>query len=336
MAAATRCVVVAPNWVGDTVMALPVIDALTASGREVHVLCRAHLEPLLRMSSSVSAVIRRESDVRTIECLRRAGAGEAFVLPNSFRSAWLPYRAHLPQRYGYRGNFRGWMLSPAVRRPPTTGHQVDDYHQLLAAAGVSGPEEWRPRIEVSSEVVRAGREALERAAALGSSRLIGIFPGAEFGPSKRWPWQRFAELTHALRRTVEGVQLVLLAGPKEVWSTVRIHEQSGRLVPVVGSDLDLADLAGLLHHLDLLVTNDSGPMHMAAALDVPCVAIFGPTDPRRTRPYGDDHEVLYTDRWCSPCFRKRCPLLHQRCMTEIEVDQVAAAVGRLVSGQASG
>ena len=90
-----------------------------------------------------------------------------------------------------------------------------------------------------------------------------------------------------MARPQVDVQLVLLAGPKEVWSTVRIHEGSGRLVPVVGADLDLADLAGLLGRLDLLVTYDSGPMHLAAALGVRCVAIFGPTDPRRTSPFGD-------------------------------------------------
>jgi heptosyltransferase-2 len=80
----------------------------------------------------------------------------------------------------------------------------------------------------------------------------------------------------------------------------------------------------VLAHLDLLVTNDSGPMHVAAAFGVPCVALFGPTDPRRTAPAGDGHRVLYTDRWCSPCFRRRCPLLHHRCLRDIGVEQVAA------------
>jgi ADP-heptose:LPS heptosyltransferase len=125
-----------------------------------------------------------------------------------------------------------------------------------------------------------------------------------------------------LRRARPDIRVALIAGPKELWLAVRIHEETGKIHPVIGPDLDLADLAAVLDHLDLLVTNDSGPMHLAASLGVPCVALFGPTNPSRTRPVGPDNEVLYTDRWCSPCFRRRCPLLHHRCMRDLTVEQV--------------
>jgi heptosyltransferase-2 len=326
--ATQRTLVVAPNWVGDTVMALPVLEALAESGRELYVLAKPHLGPLLDLVPYVAATVERAaSNAETIERLRAAHCAEAFVLPNSFRSAWFPYRAGIPVRYGHAGNFRRWLLAPAVGRPPTRGeHQVGDYQRLLSATGITPPRDLRPRLEATPAGDAKASEVLSRAG-LGHREgpLVGLFPGAEFGPSKRWPWQRFAELTHTLRRGRGDVRLLLLAGPKEVWSTVRIHEESGHLVPVLGADLDLGDLAGLLSRLDLLVTNDSGPMHMAAALGVPCVAIFGPTDPERTHPYGDEHRVIYTDRWCSPCFRKRCPLLHNKCMRDIEVEQVAAA-----------
>jgi ADP-heptose:LPS heptosyltransferase len=124
---------------------------------------------------------------------------------------------------------------------------------------------------------------------------------------------------------VPALSATILAGPKEVWTAVRIFEESGKIHPVIGPDLDLAGLAGVLAHLDVLVTNDSGPMHLAAALGVPCVALFGPTDPRRTAPAGDGHRVLYTDRWCSPCFRRHCPLLHHRCLRDIGVEAVLEA-----------
>lgn len=328
MTSAVRTLVVAPNWVGDTVMALPVLDALAAAGREVHVLAKPHLKSLLSLAPAVTAVIVRGTTAESIARVRESHCREAFILPNSFRSAWLPYRAGVAARFGYRGNFRGPLLAPAVSRPRQRGHQVEDYVELLEAAGLMPPASWTPRIETSPAVRERATEVLERARVrTDGGPLIGLFPGAEFGPSKRWPWQRFAELTHALRRTRGDVQLVLVAGPKEIWSTVRIHEGSGRIAPVVGADLDLADLAGLLERLDLLITNDSGPMHMAAALGVPCVSIFGPTDPNRTRPYGEDHQVLYANRWCAPCFRKRCPLLHHKCMKEIGVADVLAAAG---------
>jgi heptosyltransferase-2 len=142
--------------------------------------------------------------------------------------------------------------------------------------------------------------------------------------------KRWSELATELRRRLPGVREAIFVGPKEVWLGVRVYEESGKIHPVLGPDLDLAMLAATMAPLDLLVTNDSGPMHLAAALGVPCVAIFGPTDRRRTAPAGEGHVVLDRDLWCAPCFRKRCPLLHHRCMNGIGVNEVVeAAVARL-------
>jgi ADP-heptose:LPS heptosyltransferase len=145
----------------------------------------------------------------------------------------------------------------------------------------------------------------------------------------------FARLAVELRRRVPALRAVVVAGPKEVWLAVRVHEESGKLHPVVGPDLDLAGLAAVISHFDVLVTNDSGPMHLAAALGVPTVALFGPTDPRRTAPAGDGHEVLYRDLWCSPCFRRHCPLLHHRCLNGIPVGQAADAAEGILNARAS-
>ena len=116
---------------------------------------------------------------------------------------------------------------------------------------------------------------------------------------------------------------------------IEYRSETGKIHPVVGPDLDLAGLAAVLDQLDLLVTNDSGPMHLAAGLGVACVALFGPTDPTRTRPVGPEHQVLYTDRWCSPCFRKRCPLIHHRCMRDLSVEQVVDSSIRLLDSLTS-
>ncbi len=319
--------VIAPNWVGDTVMALPVLDALAASGRRCRVLARPHLEPLLALSPSVATTVTRQDDRATVDELRRHRFGEAVVLPNSFRAAWLARRAGIPERWGYRGDLRAWLLAPALPRPAGRRRrpQIEDYRELLAAMRVAPPGDWRPRLAVDEAGRRAGRRLVERAGVEPRSPLVGLFPGAEFGPSKRWPGERFAELARELRRRRPAVRMLIVAGPSEVWLGVRVHEQSGHLHPLIGPDLDLAQLAQVLASLDLLVTNDSGPMHLAAAVGTRCVALFGPTDPRRTAPAGDGHEVLYTDRWCSPCFRRRCPLLHHRCLRDIGVDRTLAA-----------
>jgi heptosyltransferase-2 len=315
----------APNWVGDTVMALPVIEALAAAGRPPAVLARRHLAPLLDLCPAVAAVVVRSDDDRaTVEQLRRHGFDEAVLLPNSFRSAWLTRQAGIPRRFGYRGNWRSPLLAPAVPRPAGRRPQIEDYGDLLTALGVAPPAGWLPRLELSPAEREEGRALVERAGLTGDGPLIGLFPGAEFGPSKRWPWRRFAELARELRRRRPTARILILVGPKETWLGVRVHEESGHLHPLAGPDLDLGSLAKLLANLDALVTNDSGPMHLAAAVGVPCVALFGPTDPRRTAPAGDGHRVLTTDRWCSPCFRRRCPLLHHRCLKRIGVERVVA------------
>lgn len=329
--------VIAPNWVGDTVMALPVLERLAASGRRVTVLAKAPLAPLLELVPAVSKVIERGgSDGETVAALRREGFAQAVLLPNAFRAAWLAWRAGIPRRWGYTGDLRGLLLRPRVKRPPRKRHQVEDYIELLEAMGVQAGGDWTPRLELTEKRRATGAELLERAGLpVGKEHgpLVGFFPGAEFGPAKRWPRERFAETIRELRKRVPRVRPLILAGPKEVWLAVRIYEQTAKHPPVVGPDLDLADLAAVLSHLDLLVTNDSGPMHLAAAAGAPSVALFGPTDPARTRPVGQEHATLYADRWCSPCFRRRCPLLHHRCMKDLTVEQVCAAAVRKLDEQ---
>jgi len=323
----TRTLVIAPNWVGDLVMAEPALRALADSGRELTLFSKKSLAALAPLLPGAPATLeKRAAAVDSVAAMAAGGFDEAVVLPNSFRSAWLPARAGIPRRFGYRGELRGPLLAPALPRPRGQRPQVEDYRELLAAMGVAAPADGVPRLALPDGLRQAGRERLARARIeVGRQPIVGLFPGAEWGPSKRWPMARFAELARELRRRRPALAEIVVAGPQEVWLAARVHEASGKLHPVIGPDLDLAGLAGVLAHLDVLVTNDSGPMHLAAALGVPCVALFGPTDRRRTAPAGAGHRVVSLDRWCSPCFRRRCPLLHHRCLRGIGATTVADA-----------
>jgi len=338
-ATAPRTLVVAPNWVGDCVMAEPVFRALAASGRQLVVLAKRPLHGLLGLFPGVVTAIDNRRDAATVGEIAAGAFDEALLLPNSFRAAWMLSQAGVPRRFGYRADFRGPLLAPAVERPragfKVVRPQIEDYRELLAAMAVAPPPDWIPRLELSPELVERGRERLGRARLLdGAGPLVGLQPGAEWGGSKRWPMRYWADLALTLRRRLPEVREAIFAGPKEIWLGVRIHEESGKLHPMLGPDLDLPGLASVLSHFDLLVTNDSGPMHLAAAVGVPCVALFGPTDRRRTAPAGGasaGHVVLSRDLWCSPCFRRRCPLLHHGCMRGLGVDEVADAVERRLS-----
>ncbi|MCZ6507204.1 MAG: lipopolysaccharide heptosyltransferase II [Acidobacteria bacterium] len=324
-----RAVVHAPNWVGDTIMALPVLDALAASGRRVDVVAPRHILPLLELSESVSATFEGDDDHTTLEAMRQGDYDEAVLLPNSFRSAWLARKAGIPRRWGYKGGFRRLLLNPAVPRSPANPHQVEDYAELLAAMQVAPPVDWVPRLPLGDALRQRGLELLARARIdPGAGPVVGLFPGAEFGATKQWPRERFEDVARQLRHRHREVQLTILAGPKETWLAVRLHEETGKIHPVIGPDLDLADLAAVLVHHRALLTNDSGPMHLAAALGVRCAALFGPTDPARTAPRGESHRVLYSSRWCSPCFRRRCPLGHHRCMKDLAVADAVGALGQ--------
>ncbi len=327
----SRTLVIAPNWVGDNVMALPVFEALAESGRSLSILARPHLESLFGLVSAVDEVLVRDSsDAAVIRTVKSRGFEEAIILPNSFRSAWIGFRARIPMRWGYRSDFRGPLLEPAVKRPAGVGHQVADYDVLLERLGAALPS-GRPRLDLS-EACLAAAEGVLGAAGLGSNpgvRKVGVFPGAEFGPSKRWPLDSFAELVRALLQRPQ-VEVVIVAGPGEEGWAETVQGSAGHDAPIIGPSLDLGQLAGVLAHLDVLVTNDSGPMHIAAATGTPCVALFGPTNPTRTAPLGERHRVLYTNRWCSPCFKKRCPLFHQRCLRDLGVDQVLVAVTEIL------
>ncbi|MEO8277156.1 MAG: lipopolysaccharide heptosyltransferase II [Thermoanaerobaculia bacterium] len=342
----TRTLVVAPNWVGDCVMAEPVFRALRDSGRELAVLAKRPLHGLLELFPGVVETIHNGRDEATVAALAGGGFDEALLLPNSFRTAWMVSRAGIPRRFGYRADFRGPLLAPAVARARKASRrpQIEDYGELLAAMSVALPASFVPRLALSPELRALGRERLDRAgfrsASPGSERtgpIVGLSPGAEWGPSKRWPMRHWSDFARELDRRVPGLQQGIFVGPKEIWLGVRIHEESGKRHPVLGPDLDLVGLAAAMSHLDLLVTNDSGPMHLAAALGVPCVALFGPTDRRRTAPAGEGHIVLDRELWCSPCFRRHCPLLHHGCMRGLGVDEVAtAAIAAITTGTPRG
>jgi heptosyltransferase-2 len=320
--------VIAPNWIGDSVMAIPFLRALRRQfpAQRLTILARSGPASIFLAESSANAVLTRAGLFSDAVALRRAAFDEAWLLPNSFRAAFIPFSAGIPERIGYDTDHRGFLLTQAVAPPPPTEHQLRDYDCLLRARGVE-PDFGAPRLNLPDAAVRRARETLERMG-LPDSRLVLLAPGAAFAWTKRWPAERFARL--ADRLADRGFRCAVVIGPKEEELGARVVASAQTSVPVIGSDLDPVELAALLARARVLVGNDSGPSHLAAAVGTPVVTFFGPTDPGRTEPSGTPTRVLDRYVFCSPCFRKECPYGHE-CMKEITVEDALRAVEELVS-----
>jgi heptosyltransferase-2 len=321
----TRLVVFAPNWLGDAVMALPALaDAQRAQPpAAIHVAARASIAPLYSLIAGIEQVVVLDG-AADAAALRAHGYEAALLLTNSFKTALLARRAGIPERWGYRADFRGPLLTRAVMRPVAV-HQAEYYQQLTRALGfASSPLE--PRIDLPAAVRAEGTDLVRRAGWDGRTPLVAMAPGAAYGGAKRWPAGSFAEVARELLGI--GVTPVLVGSAADASAgaeVVAAIADAGAALNLIGGT-DLRALGGVLAQCRALLTNDSGAMHFAAALGTSVVALFGPTNERETSPLGRGRRVVLThDVWCRPCMQRECPLTH-RCMRGISAAAVSATV----------
>ncbi len=326
-------IVIAPNWIGDAVMSLPVLRAIRKGrpGERLCVLARRGPDAVYRAEGSADAVILRSSLLADVTALRRGGFEEAWVLPHSFRAALLGFLSSARRRIGYATDRRGILLTDALPPPARTAHQLRDYDALLAAGGIE-PDREPPRLPIPEAAREKARAALGAAGLAQPGRLAVLCPGSAFAPTKRWPAGRYASLADAL--AARGFSCAVAIGPAEGGLGARVASDAKTGPPVLGADLDPVELAAVLSRASIVVANDSGPMHLAAAVGTPVVAFFGPTDPGRTAPTGSPSRTLDRYVFCSPCFRTRCPYGHE-CMEEITVQDAVRAVEEVCGGQVS-
>jgi heptosyltransferase-2 len=333
--------VMAPNWLGDAVMALPALADLKrhAPGNRLIVAARPSVSTLFELAGSVDATVTlewkgrllsRTGLRRDIEALRNTGAGHAVLLPNSFASAWLVKAAGVAERSGYATDFRTVLLTRPIERPRGSIHQSVYYQRLMSALDVpTGPLE--ARLEVPAEDVATARALLTAAGWRGVGRLVALAPGAAYGTAKRWLPRHFATLVTAIAGE-QHTACVLVGGAADAHTTALVRG----MVPVPLRDrvYDLAgattlrNLAGVLRLASVCVSNDSGAMHLAGAVGAPLVSIFGPTNERETAPltwHDRPSRVLTAGVWCRPCMLRECPIDH-RCMTRLAPRTVLDAV----------
>jgi heptosyltransferase II len=337
-----RIVIFAPNWLGDAVMALPAIADIRRELPQaiIAVAAKPSIASLFEMVTGVDEIVAIENGLPKDGSDGSAKYEAAILLPNSFRSALVARQAGIAERWGYRADWRGLLLTRAIARPSGPIHQIDYYQRLTSALGFpSGPN--APRLDAPPSARAAGTCALERAGWDRQEPFVVLAPGAAYGGAKRWPADRFAALARQFHEL--GFRAVLIGSSADVPTGRTLESALDSKVAVLNliGRTNLPALAGVLSMARALVSNDSGALHLGAALGLPVTAIFGPTDERRTGPRGMPIEefssqssgppvTLTTRVWCRPCMLRECPIDH-RCMRRISVDAVLEATKRMLS-----
>ncbi len=336
-----RILVRVPNWLGDAVMGLPTLSALPGlfPRAEITILAAPRVAPLFAGQPGVAEVVVYPASPekwRTLWRLRHTRRQPtenrkpktenrlfdlALALPNSWESALGLWLAGTRVRLGYNTDGRGPLLNIAVNPGQELAGLHTVYYLLGVLQGLGGITSFTPpRLYLQEEEVQAAAALLNTKEAAGP--WVGLSPGAAYGPAKRWPPERFAAVGRELKNAY-GVRLVLLGGPEDRAAAAQVQVRLPEALDLTGRT-SLRQALGVLGHLQLLITNDSGLMHAAAAMDTPLVALFGSTGPVATGPFTKRATVLHHPRPCSPCLQRTCDRDYQ-CLLDISVEEVVAA-----------
>lgn len=334
-----RILIRATNWVGDAIMALPALRAvrgrfpeatiaIVAQPYVADIYCGQEIcdELIAYDPKGAHAVLGGRERLTTQ--LRAQRFDVALLLQNAFDAAWLVWRAGISERIGYARDGRSLLLTKRIPVPKAgeiPPHEQFYYLELLRRAGWidSLPDEPYVRLYVGEGHRQAAEETLAAAGARRNVPRIAIGAGASYGSAKCWPPERFADFLNRYRRHTDSDVIFFGTAAEQQVSDMIAAGITGPVISLVGKTA-IADLPALLSRCQLFVGNDSGAMHVAAAVGLPVVAIFGPTDPDGTSPITPHCTVVQEKPYCSPCFLRRCPIDH-RCMTRVKPEAVEAA-----------
>jgi heptosyltransferase-2 len=347
-----RILIRATNWLGDAVMSLPALEAVRRRfpEAEIVVLSKPWVSELYWRHPAVTRHIVYDPDAdhrgvrgfwKLVRQLRDEHFDAVILFQNAFHAAWMAWLARIPVRVGYDRDGRGALLTDAVYppRPAAYGHQVYYYLELLFRAGlIEKPEPLKEiRLALDRSEETWATKYIDALGLRGPRFLVGLNPGASFGPAKRWLPERFADLADRLINALHAD--VLIFGSHEERALAETVASEMEHTPIIlAGETTLRQFMALLARCRLIITNDSGPMHLVGALGVPQVAVFGSTDERATGPVSPYARVVSRHVPCSPCGLRECPI-DFRCMTGVsvaDVYRVALELVKQVSQRSSG
>lgn len=326
-----RILVIAPNWIGDAVMAQPLLQLLKQRYPQhaIDVLAAAWVAPVLRAMPEVDSVLETPFKHGSLQLrerwryarqLRQRAYVAAYILPNTLKFALIPWLAGIPKRIGYKGESRYGLINVMHHDDPLAPRAMVPFYAALASAPASTVVTTIPRPSLSVAPAQIAK-VLEQLGLLVEKPVIAFAPGAEFGNAKRWPTSHFAQLAIQILQMRPDTQIVLLGSPKDQAVCEEIRQLCPQVHHLAGkTSLDQA--IALIASAATIVSNDSGLLHIASALNRPVIALYGPTDPDHAPPFSDIAYSLSLRLSCSPCKQRECPLGHQNCMQQLSSDSV--------------
>ncbi|MDF2954241.1 MAG: ADP-heptose:LPS heptosyltransferase [Thermodesulfobacterium sp.] len=313
-----------PNWLGDALMATPVYSNLCKK-EKIYLFGPSAIVNLFKSFPNTEILYYEKGNIKkNIETLKPFKNEVGLLLTNSFSSAWLFFRAGLRQRWGYARDFRSFLLTRAVKTSRKKLHQRDYYLHLLKALGL--PTEFKELfLPLEEETINRAKILLKE---LKDKAFIVLAPGAAYGPAKMWPKEYYKKIAHSL--TKKGIAIVVTGSSKEKEVGEFIKEGNKSIYNLCGKT-DLTEVAGIFSFAKAVISNDSGLMHLAAALKIPQIAIFGSTDPEKTGPLNPKAIVLKKDLPCSPCFKRTCKYGHYKCLKDITPEEVLENIHKILT-----
>jgi len=319
-----------PNWLGDALMATPVyynLSQFLSSKEKLYFFGPPGIVDLFKFFPKAEIIYYKKNNTKeNLKALSLLKKETGLLLPNSFSSAWLFFRARLKERWGYAKNFRSFLLTKAVKPPAQKLHQRDYYLNLLEKLGLPSLHK-ELGLPLSEELINQAKEFLKAYIKNGEPFVV-FAPGAAYGPAKMWPKEYYKTLSKLILK--QGYKIVICGTEREKEIGEFIKEGSSFIINLCGKT-DILTVSGIFYLSKAIISNDSGLMHLAAALKKPQIAIFGSTDPKLTCPLNPYAVVIKKDLPCSPCFKRTCKYKHYKCLYSITPSKIYSHLEKLLN-----
>ncbi|EHZ2655121.1 lipopolysaccharide heptosyltransferase II [Vibrio vulnificus] len=342
-----KILIIGPSWVGDMVMSQSLYTTLKQQHPDalIDVIAPGWCKPILERMPEVHRAIEMPLGHGEFNLLGRREIGKslrefaydhAYVLPNSAKSALIPWFANIPKRTGWRGEMRYGLLNDLRPNKKAFQYMVERYvalahprAEMVGSASLGGLETLpHPKLLIDTN---AQQQTLAKFELSTESKVIGLCPGAEFGPAKKWPERHYAEVAHAMSQQGHQVWLFGSQKDRDTCNGIknRVPAEFHPQIQVLAGQTSLIEAVDLLAACHTVVSNDSGLMHVAAAVGCHVVAVYGSTSPKYTPPLAEKVEIVHTDIECRPCFKRECQYQHLKCLSELTPKHVLDSIRKL-------